>query len=93
MPFVFGHIRQEIEGNRKPRIRGIEIHQMIRPGAGNVIQKLLRQIPMGVNHANAMSKGDVLDNHVPKQGALARTRFSNDIQVMPQIGRADAKTG
>ena len=64
-----------VQADGEFEVAGIEIHQMVGTGRGNVVQKFLGQITVRVNHANAMSEGDVLQDQIAEQGRLARRRF------------------
>src|ERR1035441_109436 len=58
---------------------------MIGPPGRNVVQQVLRQVAVGVNDANAVTKGDVLDDQVAQEGCLAGAGFSDDVNVLPLV--------
>ena len=48
---------------------------------------------MGINDSNAMATVDVLDDEIAQQSRFSRTRFSNDVTVMPGILWMDTDGG
>jgi hypothetical protein len=46
---------------------------------------------MGVNHANAVSKGDVLQDQIAEQGRLAGAGFADDVEVLALVFGGNAK--
>ena len=85
MPFILRHVRQQIQGDGEFQVGRIEIDQVVGAPAGNVVQQFLGQVAVRVNQADTVPERDVLDNHVPQQGCLSRTRFTDDVNVLPQI--------
>jgi hypothetical protein len=56
-----------------------------------VVQQLLGQIAVGVNDANAVAKGDVLDDQVPQERCLAGTSLPDDVDVLALVTGRYAK--
>jgi hypothetical protein len=84
-------VRQNVQADGEFQIARIEIYQVIGPPGRNVVQQLFGQVAVGVNDANSMSKGDVLDDQVPQERRFARTGFPNDVDVLPLVGGRYAK--
>jgi hypothetical protein len=91
VPFVLRHIRQQIQSNGEFQIGWVEINQVICPPAGDMVQQFLGQVSMRVNQPDTVTTRDVLNNHVPQQGRLSRTRLADDIDVLTQIGQLNAE--
>jgi hypothetical protein len=91
MPAVRRHIGKDIQANGEFEITRIEIYQVIRPSRRNVVQQFLSQVAVRVNHPDAMSKSDMLDDHIPQQCGLAGASFADDVDVLPLVGDQYAK--
>jgi hypothetical protein len=84
-------IRQHIQPNREFEIARIEIYQVIGARGRNMVQQFFGQVAVGVNDANAVTKGDVLDDQVTQEGCLAGTGLSDDLNVLALVGGRYAK--
>ena len=85
MPIIRRHIADYIQSDGEFKVAGIEIHQMVGAARGNVVQQFLGQIAVRVNDANAMSKGDVLQNQVSEQRRFAGASFADDVEVLALV--------
>ena len=93
MPVIRWDIGQEVQPDGELQVAGIEIDQVIRPRGRDVMQQFLGEIPMGIDQSDAVTGGDVLNDHVPQQSRLAGTGFPDDIGVMPGILGLEAEQG
>jgi hypothetical protein len=53
---------KKINAYRKLKITGVEIHGFLKTRSWNMIQQVVRQIPMGVNDADPLPGFDVLED-------------------------------
>jgi phage-related tail fiber protein len=56
-----------------------------------VVQEFLSQITVRVDHANAMSIRNVLDNQIAQKRGLSRTSFTDDVNMLALILGRNAK--
>ena len=56
-----------------------------------MIQQVFGEIPVGIDHRHSVPSMDVLDDEVPQQGCLSRTRLPDNVAMMPGINRKDAE--
>ncbi len=79
MLFVAGHPPQEVQAHRPRQVAGREVEDFVRASARDRVQDLARQVAMRIKESDAPAGVEVLDDEVPKQGALAETRFPHDV--------------
>ena len=58
---------------------------------GNVVQQFLGQVSVRINDANAVSKGDVLQNQIAQQCGFAGTGLADDVDVLALVNGGNAK--
>jgi hypothetical protein len=85
MPGIRRHIADYVQSDGEFKVARIEIHQMVGTVPGNVVQQFLGKVAVRVNQANAMSKGDVLQNQIAKQRRLAGAGFADDVEVLALV--------
>ena len=91
MPVIRPNIRQQIQADGEFKVAGIEIDEMVGASRRNMIQQILGQITMRINQADTVTQRDVLQNEVPQQCRLSRTRLANQIKVLALVGRRNAE--
>ena len=91
MPVIRRHIADDVQSDGEFQVARIEIHQMIRPLRRDVVQQFLGQVAVRVNDANAVSKGDVLQDQVPQQRRFAGAGFADDVDVLALVHGGNAK--
>jgi hypothetical protein len=85
------HIANDIQSNREFKVARIEIHQMVGTLGRNVVQQFFGQIAVGINQANTVSKGDVLQNQIAEQRRFAGPGFADDVEVLALVNGRYAK--
>ena len=85
VPAVSRHGLQQIETNRVPLIGGVEIHDVIGPPGRNVIEQIVSEIAVRINHSDAATGFDVLLDERAKQRAFPRAGLANEVGVMPAV--------
>ena len=57
-----------------------------------MMQEFFSEVSVGINEADAVSEGDVLDDEVSKKCGFAGPRFSNNVDMLALVLLGDAKT-
>ncbi len=91
MPVIRCDIGEQVKPDGKFNVARIEIYQVVGTLRRNVMQQLLGQVAVRVNQSDAMTKLDVLQNEIAEQRRLSRTRFPDDVYVLPLVAGRYAK--
>ena len=83
---------ERIEGYRAVRVGGVEVDEVGLPTLRNVLQNVLRYVPMRVDEAQAIVPLYVGDGHVLQQGRFAGARLSYDVDVLHPVFVTDAES-
>ena len=81
-----------VEANGGDSVCRVEEHHVaaiLREGGGH----RCGQVTVRVNHADAAASIDVLEDHVPKEGRLARARLAHDVDMLTAVSVCDAEAG
>src|ERR1039458_988166 len=84
-------VRQHVQPDGEFEIARIEIYEVVGVPGWNVVQELLGQVAVGVDDANAVTKGDMLDDQVAQERGLAGPGFSDDVDVLSLVRDRYAK--
>ena len=93
MTVVGWNIGKEVQADGEVQVARIEIDEMVCAPGRDVVEKIFGEVAMGIDQADAVASGDMLDDQVAEQGSLARTRLADDIDVVTAIGRGKTKNG
>src|SRR5437762_2231046 len=80
-----------IKSNREFSIMREKAEHVISPGRRNEIEKSIDQIAVRVNDTDAVTRFDVLQNHIPQQHAFANARLPDNVHVRAPITRSNTK--
>jgi hypothetical protein len=75
------HAREGIEADRLLDVGGIDIDEVTRPPAWDVIQRRAREVTVRVEQRDARAALEVLAQQVEQQCALARAGLADEIQM------------
>ena len=86
MPGVGCNSTKKIECDGEVLIGRIEVHNVVGTARGDKIEQLRSEITMGINHSNAFTGLNVLNDQVPEEGRLAGTGLADEIEMMTPVG-------
>lgn len=81
----WGACPEDVHPNREIEVRGVEVHGLLNPGARNVVEDVLCQIPVGINDAHTVPLGDELKDQVFEEGRLPCAAFADDVEVLAEV--------
>ena len=90
MPFIGRGAFKQIETDRIFHVGGVEIHHVFDAAARNMIKKVIRQIAVRINDADAAIGVHILQDEIPEERGFARTSFAYHIDVLASVRAAEA---
>lgn len=85
------NIRQKVQADGELPVGGIEVGEVVGAVGREMVQQLIGEIAVGINEANAVPQGEVLEDQVPQQGGLAGTGLADEVEVLALVGGGNAK--
>src|SRR5690349_12923398 len=82
---------QNVKTHRVFVIRGVKVDHLIRSPRWNVIQNVVDQAAVGINHSDTCPGLDVLENEIAKQRGLTCSRLPDDMKMLSPIGGGEAE--
>lgn len=79
------HPGQEVQAHRTGEVAWIEVQHLSRPLRGDRVQDLAGEVSMRIKETHTSPGVEVLDNEIPKQGALAESRLPDDVEVLRSV--------
>ena len=89
MVMIAINLFQGIEGYRIIQIRRVEVDYFIGSPFRNEVEKMVSQIPVGIDDGQAVSGSDIRDDHILDQGGLACPCLADDVHVAPSVSLFD----
>ena len=87
MPVVGCDVGDEIEADGEVEVAGIEIHQIVGAMRRDAVEEFFGEVTVWVNQCDAVPGGNVLHDEIAKQCCFSRTRFSDEVEVLPAVGQ------
>jgi hypothetical protein len=81
-----GNILEEIEPDRVLQVCRIEVDHIVGPPAGDVVDQIMREVTVGIDHTNAMTGVDILKNEIAKKCRFPSAGLSDAVYVLAPIG-------
>src|SRR5690606_34765057 len=74
-----------VHADRMLRVRRVEVYDVLRAAARDVVEEVRRQVPVRVYDTDAPPGLDVLQYHIPKQRRLSGAALPDDVEVLPPV--------
>ena len=89
---ILGHLGEEIQSHRARKVARVEVQHVARPRLRDRVQNLPGEVSMRIKETHTSPGIEVLEDEVPKQGALPRASLPDDVQVLrPVLGMQQNK--
>ena len=91
MDFVGLGAGEDVVGNRKFTVPGVEVHDVIRAVSRDVIENFFGQIAVGVNQGAAKTICNIAQEEILEERGFASAGLAYEIDVLAAVGMSKRK--